>query len=143
MPVTFYNDHFDMLLAQDSLFARKISPEAVDLKKRLGRLYASDQDDFKISNEGRNLFKFLSGRGREGRRFAPRFWEAEASLGRERELLIVACKKWHVAKRLIDAINQNASIPTVAYLFNEESTPLPDLGGFRRHWVNGIVTDGR
>src|SRR6056300_1662908 len=68
MPVTFYNDHFDMLLAQDSLFARKISPEAVDLKKRLGRLYASDQDDFKISNEGRNLFKFLSGRGREGRR---------------------------------------------------------------------------
>ena len=131
MPVTFYNDHFDMLLAQDSLFARKISPEAVDLKKRLGRLYASDQDDFKISNEGRNLFKFLSGRGREGRRFAPRFWEAEASLGRERELLIVACKKWHVAKRLIDAINQNANIPTVAYLFNEEATPLPDLGGIQ------------
>ena len=26
MPVTFYNDHFDLLLAQDYLFARKISP---------------------------------------------------------------------------------------------------------------------
>ena len=36
MPVTFYNDHFDMLLAQDFLFARKISPEATDLKTKLG-----------------------------------------------------------------------------------------------------------
>ena len=32
---------------------------------------------FTISNEGRSLFKFLSGRGRIGRRFAPRFWESE------------------------------------------------------------------
>ena len=36
-----------------------------------------------------------------------------------------------MAKRLIDAINQNANIPTVAYLFNEEATPLPDLGGIQ------------
>ena len=28
MPVTFYNDHYDLLLGQDYLFARKISPEA-------------------------------------------------------------------------------------------------------------------
>ena len=131
MPVTFYNDHYDMLLAQDSLFARKISPEATELRKRLGRLYASERSDFPISNEGRNLFKFLTGRGREGRRYAPRFWESEASLGRDRELLIVACKKWHVAKRLIASIEQHANIPVTAYLFNEESTPLPDLGGIQ------------
>ena len=36
MPVTFYNDHYDMLLAQDFLFARKISPGARALKYRLG-----------------------------------------------------------------------------------------------------------
>ena len=93
MPVTFYNDHHDLLLAQDSLFARKISTEATELKTRLGKLYASGRDDFKVSNEGRGLFKFLSGRGRIGRRFASRFWESETSLGRERELLILACKK--------------------------------------------------
>ena len=29
MPVTFYNDHYDLLLSQDYLFARKISPEAL------------------------------------------------------------------------------------------------------------------
>ena len=35
MPVTFYNDHHDLLLAQASLFARKISTEATELKTRL------------------------------------------------------------------------------------------------------------
>ena len=66
MPVTFYNDHYDLLLSQDFLFARKISPEAQELKARLGRLYAATDVHFQISNEGRSLFKFLTGRGREG-----------------------------------------------------------------------------
>lgn len=131
MPVTFFNDHYDLLLGQDYLFARKISPEALELKDRLGVLYASDRNDFRISNEGRRLFEFLTGRGRVGRRFAPRFWENEATIGRERELLIVACKKWHVAKRLNEEIRKSTNIPCIDYLFNEESTPLPDLGGIQ------------
>ena len=129
MPVTFYNDHYDLLLAQDGLFARKISTEATELKARLGTLYASGRDDFKISNKGRNLFQFLTGRGRIGRRFAPRFWESEATLGRDRELFIIACKKWHVAKRLTAAIRTHTDITAVDYLFSEEDTELPDLGG--------------
>jgi Family of unknown function (DUF5928)/Core-2/I-Branching enzyme len=131
MPVTFFNDHFDLLLGQDYLFARKISPEAKDLKARLGQLYASDRNDFRISNEGRRLFQFLTGRGRIGRRFAPRFWETDTSLGRDRELLIVACKKWHVAKRLVGAIKNTIDLPCIDYLFNEEATNLPDLGGIQ------------
>ncbi|PVA07571.1 DUF5928 domain-containing protein [Thalassorhabdomicrobium marinisediminis] len=131
MPVTFYNDHYDLLLSQDFLFARKISPEASSLKERLGQLWASGRSDFKISNEGRRLFTFLTGRGRIGRRFAPRFWESEATLGRERELLIVACKKWHVAKRLVGSIKHHTNIPAIDYLFNEEDTDLPDLGGIQ------------
>ncbi|GAB4387113.1 DUF5928 domain-containing protein [Albidovulum sp.] len=131
MPVTFYNDHYDLLLAQDFLFARKISPDAQELKARLGDLYASGRRDFRISDEGRSLYRFLTGRGREGRRFAPRFWETEASLGRDRELLIVVCKKWHVAKRLVQRASEITGIPAVEYLFSEESTPLPDLGGIQ------------
>ncbi len=42
MPVTFYNDHYDLLLSQDFLFARKISAEATELKNRLGALYAAE-----------------------------------------------------------------------------------------------------
>ncbi|NCU21407.1 glycosyl transferase, partial [Candidatus Falkowbacteria bacterium] len=41
MPVTFYNDHYDLLVAQDYLFARKISPDATELKDRLGRLWGA------------------------------------------------------------------------------------------------------
>ncbi len=42
MPVTFYNDHYDLLLSQDALSARKISPEVKELKARLGLLYSSE-----------------------------------------------------------------------------------------------------
>jgi hypothetical protein len=131
MPVTFYNDHYDLLLSQDYLFARKISPDAKDLKDRLGKLYAAKGVRFGISNEGRSLFKFLTGRGRIGRRFAPRFWETESSLGRERTLMMVTCKKWHVAKRLVERVRQVTNLPALDYLFNEENTWLPDLGGIQ------------
>jgi hypothetical protein len=132
MPVTFYNDHYDLLLGQDYLFARKISPEAHRLKERLGELYASGRTDFRVSDEGRRLFQFLTGRGRIGRRFALRFWEAEAAVGRERELLIVACKKWHVAKRLVAAIREETGMAALEYIFNEEDVALPDLGGIEK-----------
>ncbi|WP_136442009.1 DUF5928 domain-containing protein [Pacificoceanicola onchidii] len=131
MPVTLYNDHYDLLLSQDFLFARKISPEATELRRRLGVLYASEGVRFQISNEGRSLYKFLTEKGRIGRRFAPRFWEKESSLGRERELLIVVCKKWHVAKRLLERVRQMTNIPCIEYLFNEQECPLPDLGGIQ------------
>ena len=132
MPVTFYDDHYDLLLSQDFLFARKISPEANDLKRRLGHLYAAENVPFQISNEGASLFSFLSGKGRNGRRFAARFWETESTLGRNRELLIIICKKWHVAKRLLERIRQTTNLPAIEYLFNEEYTPLPDLGGIQK-----------
>ncbi|MEL6645584.1 MAG: DUF5928 domain-containing protein [Pseudomonadota bacterium] len=131
IPVQFYNDHYDMLVAQDFLFARKISPEATELKGRLGQLYVSEGTDIQISNEGAKLYSFLTQRGRNGRRFAARFWEKESTLGRERELMIVACKKWHVAKRLLDQVSFHSNVPTVEYLFDEEATPLPDLGGIQ------------
>jgi Family of unknown function (DUF5928)/Core-2/I-Branching enzyme len=131
MPVTFYNDQYELLIGQDSLFARKISPEAHALKQRLGELYSAAGVQFAISNEGRSLFQFLTGRGRIGRRFAPRFWEAETSIGRERTLMMVTCKKWHVAKRLVERMRQATNVPAIDYLFNEDATQLPDLGGIQ------------
>jgi hypothetical protein len=128
MPITFYNDHFDFLLWQNDLFARKISVEADGLRESLGALYASDRIDFDVSGEGRKLFQFLTERGGVGRRFAQRFWERETTQGRSCELMIIACKKWHVAKRLVAAINAQIDVPALQYLFNEDDTPLPDLG---------------
>ncbi|MEM6407121.1 MAG: DUF5928 domain-containing protein [Pseudomonadota bacterium] len=131
MPVIFYNDHYDLLLSQDFLFARKISPDALDLKARLGDLYASEQMEFQTSNEGRTLFKFITGQGRIGRRFAPRFWEQAARLGRDRTLYVIVCKKWHVAKRLRARIAERTGLSGVEYVFDEEGVELPDLGGIQ------------
>ncbi|MDO5642227.1 MAG: DUF5928 domain-containing protein [Paracoccus sp. (in: a-proteobacteria)] len=129
MPVVFCNDHYDMLLRQDHLFARKISPEAEMLKSRLGALWRAEGMEFAISGEGKSLFRFLTGRGRVGHRFAPRFWEVEGQLGRQTQLMIVVAKKWHVAKRLTAAIRRHSDIPAVDYLFNERDAGLPELGG--------------
>ncbi|MFZ1513472.1 MAG: DUF5928 domain-containing protein [Tabrizicola sp.] len=131
MPVTFYDDHHDLLLSQEYLFARKISPDAAALKDRLGTLYAETGRQFTLSDEGRRQFAYVTSRGRDGRRFAQRFWEAETSLGRSRTLMVVACKKWHVAKRLVDRVRGVTQIPAVDYLFNEEAAALPDLGGIQ------------
>ena len=132
MPVVFYDDQYELLLGQDYLFARKISPEALSLRERLGEVWTSGRTDFPISGEGPRLFGFLTGRGRIGRRFAPRFWEREATIGRDRTLLVVVCKKWHVAKRLMARIRQVTGIPCIDYVFDEEDTDLPDLGGIER-----------
>ncbi|WP_207099905.1 DUF5928 domain-containing protein [Paracoccus shandongensis] len=128
MPVTFYNDHYDLLVRQDYLFARKISAEAQDLRARLGALWLAEGVDFAISNEAPRLFRFLTGRGRVGRRFAPRFWEGQG-MSRDHVIGLIVAKKWHVAKRLTAAIRALTDIPAVDYIFNERDAGLPDLGG--------------
>ncbi|WP_372800432.1 DUF5928 domain-containing protein [Paracoccus seriniphilus] len=129
MPVTFHDDHFDLLLRQDFLFARKISAEALELRRRLGFTWQETGRDFPISAEGPRLYHFLTGRGRIGRRFAPRFWETDGSLGRSRVVHLIVCKKWHVAKRLTERIRSLTAIPAVDFVFNELDAEMPDLGG--------------
>lgn len=133
MPVTFYNDQYDLLLTQKALFARKISAESDVLKERLGQLWDSDRTDFAISGDGLKLHQFLTGRGRIGQRFAPRFWERESSLGHGRQLIMIVCKKWHVAKRLLAAAQWETGVKGLEYLFDEEECPLPHLGGIERN----------
>lgn len=129
MPVTFHNDHFDLLLRQNFLFARKISAEALELRSKLGVTWQETGQDFPISSEGPRLYRFLTDRGRIGRRFAPRFWETDGSLGRSRVIHLIVAKKWHVAKRLTARIRGLTAIPAVDYLFNEQEAGLPDMGG--------------
>ncbi|GGF52428.1 hypothetical protein GCM10011402_00450 [Paracoccus acridae] len=128
MPVTFYNDHYDLLTRQDYLFARKISAEAQELRAKLGALWLAEGVSFAITNEAPRLFRFLTGRGRVGRRFAPRFWEDQGA-SRNHVLCLIVSKKWHVAKRLTAAIRALTDIPAVDYIFNERDAGLPDLGG--------------
>jgi hypothetical protein len=54
MPVTFYNDQYDLLISQDYLFARKISPEARVLEERLGALWMSNAPISPSARRGRS-----------------------------------------------------------------------------------------
>jgi hypothetical protein len=132
MPVTFHDDHHDFLLAQDKFFARKISPDAVTLRQRLGDLFVETGRSFDSDGGGQRQLRFLSARGRDGRRFAPRIWEAESGPGPHQTLFLIACRKWHVAKRLTARLGAQLQIPVVDYPFHELQAPLPDLGGLER-----------
>lgn len=57
--------------------------------------------------------------------------------------MIVVCKKWHVAKRLVDRMRKVTNVPAIEYLFNEENTALPDLGGIQASLKSARATAGR
>lgn len=128
-PVTFHDDHYDLLLAEDALFARKIGPEALDLRRRLGELYAADVSALSGTRRLHRLHGYLTGQGRIGERFGARRWEAGGQIGEGRQLAVLVSKKWHVAKRIQAALAEHADWPGVAYVFDEAETDLPDLGG--------------
>ncbi len=128
MPVNFQNDHYDFLIQQDRFFARKLSGQAVELKTRLRTLYSDTEVAFGTARSGEQYFRYLTSRGRKGQRFAPRHWEAAAQLDNTLSVFVVACKKWHVAKRYAQSLSEQSGIPGYGYIFNETEAGLPDLG---------------
>jgi hypothetical protein len=145
MPVTFYNDHYDLLLSQDYLFARKISPdcdgsEAVGWARfmpRPGAVPDLERGAQPVQVPDRRGAASAAGSRRGSGR------ARLASIGRGRTLMMVTCKKWHVAKRLVDRVRTCHNLPAIDYLFNEASTPLPDLGGIQSTWKSAPATAGR
>ncbi len=129
MPVSFFNDQYDLLVGQRFFFARKISPDALGLKEKLGALYAGGQTKFPISDEGPELYHYLTNRGRTGGRFKQRFWESGGHVGAGRELLIIVCKKWQLAGALRAAISKATGITGVDYIFDDDHVELPKMGG--------------
>lgn len=126
MPVNFYDDHFDLLRAQDFFFARKISEHSPALRARLGALYTSQDQNFPISNSGHKLYDYVRTKGRVGKRVGPRIWEKGSSIGRPNQLLIVVCKKWHIARRLCTQLD--GDLASYGYLFDNDADQLPSLG---------------
>lgn len=127
MPVTFHDDHFDFLTAQEPFFARKISPAARTLRDRLGRHYGSGPSQRLPDADGRALIRFTSRCGREGRRYAPRAWDLATAGDRETQLIV--CKNWHLGRRIADTIAGEVDGAACGYVFDEENVGLPDLGG--------------
>lgn len=128
MPVTFCADHYDLLRTQGSFFARKISDHDDDLRNRLGALFISDEPVAETVDSGRALYDYVRRQGRSGRRFAPRVWEAGTSLGADRRVNVIICKKWHVAKRVLAELTAVSERPGYGFIFDEDNAGLPPLG---------------
>lgn len=128
MPGTFYADHFGLLCAVDALFARKISDHDDALRGRLADFFLSDDQVDEAGVDGRAQYDFIRARGREGGRYGPRIWEAQARLGRDTTVTAIICKKWHVAKRLVANLNNVGTLPAYGYVFDEDEAGLPSLG---------------
>jgi hypothetical protein len=56
---------------------------------------------------------------------------------------MLVCKKWHVAKRLLDRIRGPVAFRRIEYLFDEDDCPLPDLGGIQSSLGKRTGTAGR
>lgn len=131
MPVEFHNDHYDFLRRQQGFFARKISPESSDLKNRLYALHAATAVAQRVAGDGPRLYTYLAAQGRRGCRFAPRIWQRAATIGADYHLHVILSKNRKTAAILRDRIERATAIPTVGYLFDDEVTELPDLGGIQ------------
>lgn len=151
MPVVFHNDHEVYLRAQDRLFARKLSTGADGLRTRLLGLFSGEGDGAAEGGTSGDLYGYLTRRGREGQRYAPRFWERAISPVGHGELLIIAAKIWHVGKAVEQAISEETGLPRLGYLFEEEGEIDVDLGhlevglqkrGRHRRALMNLVMDG-
>ena len=129
LPVVFHEDHHDILVAQEHFFARKVSPNAIALRRRLGELHGDESAQVVVTGQGHTVIGYLTQRGRLGRRYAPRAWEEPSKLGPNRQIWLIAAKKWHVGRGFSKALKRIADIPVVGYIFDEDHESLPDLGG--------------
>ncbi|WP_414897083.1 DUF5928 domain-containing protein [Rhodovulum sp. YEN HP10] len=138
-PVSFYNDHFELLTVQEGFFAHRISAGAAQLRARLLALHAAPGPGPSVSGGGAGIYRFLSGRGRIGQRFGGRAWERGVSLGPDHDLMLVICGKRAVARRLAGRVRRILGMPTVEFPFDDAGAELPDLGGIER----GLAKRGR
>jgi hypothetical protein len=131
MPLVLHDDHAGLLEAEEQFFARKIAPGAAALRARLASLWAAPAEAAGSGGRAHALYRYLTGRGREGLRHAQRVWDRQASIGVGRTLDVIVCKKWHIGKRL--ALHAAAAgVPAYGYVFDEEEAGLPPLGNLER-----------
>lgn len=127
LPIVFYTDHLDFLLAQDHLFARKISSNAIDLRECLKAAFQSDVAP-DIGPDGKRLIDYTCARGRVGQRLSERFWERGSHVGRQNTLQIILCKKWHIGSQIAENISADSNATSHGYVFDENTTTLHNMG---------------
>ena len=132
LPVVFHNDHQDYLRAHEMPVARKISPNASELRTHLLNAFRRWEPTAPEGGGATSLYRYLSSRGRHGQRYRQRFWESAIGERRETGLLIVTAKLWHIGKEICRSVSEITGLRNLGYLFDEdEDLDLP-LGNLER-----------
>jgi hypothetical protein len=142
MPVTFYNDHYDLLLGRRRSSPARSRPRRGSCARGSGAL-RRHRRGLPHLERGRRLHAFLTARGRTGQRFAPRFWE-EGGLARPRP----RADDRHLQEMARGAAARGfaelrSNLPAVEYIFDEEGAALPDLGGIETRSPSARATAAR
>lgn len=130
IPVVFYSDHMEMLRRESRFFARKITEHDPSFRARLLDHYVNGADDEPSGEVISSYYSYMARRGRDGRRQAQRFWERSTQLDDSKEVLVIACKKWHVGQAFVEAVQRITGIASLGYVFDQDEPldlPLGNL----------------
>ena len=126
IPVVFYPDHRDLLRGERRFFVRKVTANDPAFRRQLLDHYVEGDGDAPGDEMLNRYYDYLAGRGRDGRRHGARFWQRSTTLDDSKEVLVVACKKWHVGQAFADAMNRVSGVNALGYVFDEtEPLDLP------------------
>lgn len=127
-PVVFHQDHYDFLRCQSAPFARKISPHARALQGGLLAAFRETSTDRAEGGIGTALYGYLAGRGRDGHRYAPRFWERAIAPCHDNTLLLITAEHRALVTALSTQIARITGLADIGYVFDEDA-PLPAAMG--------------
>ena len=77
------------------------------------------------------MHNFATQQGRLSQQHSARFWEQQSTIVQSRELLIAIFQKWPVALCLVSRVKARTDINALAYLFNDDTVTLLNLGEIR------------
>lgn len=128
IPVVFFRDHLEMLMREPRFFARKVTETDQSLRDEMLDHYCSDVMDEPSTEQIAPYYRYISERGRHGRRAAARFWQRSTVLDDSKEVLVIACKKWHIGQHFAKAVTRITGIDSIGYVFDQDQPLDMDLG---------------
>ena len=140
MPVTFYNDHYDLVAQSGFPVRAQNQPEATDLQARLGVLMRSRTGVLQISNEGRKPVQVPARAGPDRAPFCHAVLGDEAPWARtrvdDRGLQEMAC-----GQACAERIRQGTNVPALSIFSTKKILRCLILAASNAHCPNAIATD--
>ncbi len=128
IPVVFFRDHKEMLLAEPRFFARKFTEHDPTIRAEMLDHYLNGQDQPVGAPQLGKYYEYLAQRGRHGRRQQARFWQRSTVLDDSKEVLVIACKKWHIGAHFSQTLNRITGVDSIGYVFDQDQPLEMDLG---------------